>query len=210
MPTPISNRPIPSTIKVDPQGAAPNTTIRFPSDAGTLPQVKPGTTRLEMSAAELEKHVKGARPGGEAQWKGTLNYSIDGGAPVKVEFAGRRQDTKGNDIGHAVSNVDVQIPKGSHELTFWVELEGAEGKSYVSNFGNNFKAAVEGANPNMPPVRPGPAPGTATSDRWGNVISVDPVKPKPVEIDPNPNRAPTSDRWGNIIADGDGNKVDWK
>jgi hypothetical protein len=51
---------------------------------------------------------------------------------------------------------------------------------------------------NFPPRLPMPAPGTQTSDRWGNVIS---TRPLPVPVaQPSQPSAPTSDRWGHVIS----------
>lgn len=54
----------------------------------------------------------------------------------------------------------------------------------------------------MPPVPKHAAPGTETSDRYGNVVS---TRPAPAPSKPPPAApAPTSDRHGNIISKPDG------
>lgn len=51
---------------------------------------------------------------------------------------------------------------------------------------------------NLPPVIQHPAPGTQTSDRYGNVIS---TRPAPSTTPaPSAPSAPTCDRYGNIIS----------
>jgi hypothetical protein len=50
----------------------------------------------------------------------------------------------------------------------------------------------------MPPVKPQPAPGTQTSDRYGNVVSTRPA-PQPETPPSSGTKAPTSDRYGHVI-----------
>lgn len=53
-------------------------------------------------------------------------------------------------------------------------------------------------SPNMPPLKTHPAPGTQTSDRYGNVLSTRPA-PKPETPRSTGPMAPTSDRYGYVI-----------
>ncbi len=53
-------------------------------------------------------------------------------------------------------------------------------------------------SPNMPPVKTQPAPGTQTSDRYGNVVSTRPAPSTQPPPSTGP-KAPTSDRYGHII-----------
>ncbi len=53
-------------------------------------------------------------------------------------------------------------------------------------------------SPNMPPMKTQPAPGTQTSDRYGNVVSTCPAPKPETPLAPNPD-ALTSDRYGHII-----------
>jgi len=58
--------------------------------------------------------------------------------------------------------------------------------------------AISPPSPNMPPVKTQPAPGTQTSDRYGNVVSTRPAPKPETPLAPDP-KALTSDRYGHII-----------
>ena len=190
-------------VRTNRDAAPVSTIVKFPEDWQALPSVRASSTvRFELPAEEVAKSVKGDPAKG---WRGTLCYSVNGSEPVRVNFG-----VHGPEGWQRSHPVEVEIPRDAQTMSFWLELSGAGGPSYYSNWGRNFTMNIEGRSQALPPAPYHPPPNSQVSDRWGHIIgwrSID--APTPVVVI---NPSLRSDRRGQMLArsaDADG-KIEWR